>query len=143
MITRKFLGTVARSMDAIVNEKINVELSWDPDTDPLAVTMICTLPPRLTASGKTEEVVWIYGRDLLAEGLKSLTPYGEGDVKMRLASEAGIHLIICLTSPEGHADLLLPTLDTRAFLGATRQHTEIGHEEFADLLDDFLKEFDR
>ena len=143
MISRKMKGLVVRSANGAVHVPIGVVLTWDPDHDPYAVMMICSLDAEDTMSGEDEEVVWTFARSLLSDGLSSLAPFGQGDVKMRLASVARVNLIVCLTSPEGHADLLLPVLDVETFLDETRQHTELGNEDAAELVDEFLKEFEQ
>lgn len=146
MITRKMKAVIARSQNAVakfMNVPIQVELAWDPDTDPLAVMAIFSLPGDQTASGEDEEIVWVFGRDLLTAGLQSLAPTGLGDVRFRLASVARVNLITCLKSPEGHADVLLPVIDVETFLGETFQHTPLGAEVTDDLVDEFLKEFEQ
>lgn len=142
MISRKMEGIVARGTNGVMNLPVQVELAWDPDHDPFAVMMIVSLPAENSTSGVDEEIVWVFARSLLADGLRSLAPTGLGDVRMRLAGPTRVNLIVCLKSPEGHADLLLPVVDTETFLGETRQHTELGDEVTDELVDEFLKEFE-
>lgn len=142
MISRKFPAVVVRNSAGPVNIPIQVELAWDPDRDPFAVAMTCSIPSELSVTDPDEEIVWVFGRDLLADGLRSARVVGRGDVKVRLDRSDQTRLIVCLTSHEGHADLELPVLDAGVFLDETRQHSELGNEDVGELVDEFLKEFE-
>lgn len=132
MISRTFEGLVSRSMGQVINVVVSIELAWDPETSPLAVTMIVSVPDE-------NEVAWTFSRDLLAMGAKSLSPVGQGDVRFRLD---GFHanLIVCLRNETGHADILLPRGEVEAFLDETLGHSKFGEECVGELVDDFLKE---
>jgi len=142
-ISKRFQGIVIKTGDQVTNQRIGIELAWDPDRDPLAVTMTCYLGSETTYSGEDEQVAWVLSRELLHEGLSSFTPVGEGDVKLRLANNFSAGLLCCLTSPDGHADLALPLVEVEGFMDETEQHTPVGQEHFDTLLDDFLKEFEQ
>lgn len=134
MIIHNFPGVIARVGNTVVHEQIDIELTWDFDNDPFAVSMRCS------AEDMANEVTWVFGRALLAHGLESLTAVGEGDVKLRLASPNRVNLIVCLTSPDGHADLMLPVYLVERFLEDTCKVIPIGHEAVTDeQVDDFLK----
>lgn len=140
MISRKFPAVVVRNSAGPINTPIQVELAWDPDRDPFAVAMTCSLSAEQSGTGSDQDIVWVFGRDLLADGLRSARVVGRGDVKMRLDRSDQARLIICLSSHDGHADLALPVPDASAFLDDTRQHSELGDEDVEDLIDEFLKE---
>lgn len=133
MISRSFTATLVRRGHSRVNMPFEVELVYDPDTDPLAVLMICKL------SGE-QEVVWQFSRDLLDQGTRSLHPVGIGDVRIRMQNTHAAELIVCLRPPEGHADLLLPMVDVSSFLGETFELIPLGGEECGSGIEDFLKE---
>ncbi len=91
--------------------------------------------------GADEPVEWIFGRELLAAGLK--TPVGEGDVQVwpDNTDDADI-LNIALSSPFGEAHFEAPLSDTAEFLKNTYGLVPAGAEsDFIDVdsgLDDLL-----
>jgi hypothetical protein len=62
---------------------LQAELRYDP-TDPLAVTLAIGVEC-------SEPVVWVFGRDLLAEGVER--PTGQGDITIEPGVEADRHEI--------------------------------------------------
>jgi hypothetical protein len=68
--------------------------------------------------GADEPVEWIFGRELLAAGLK--TPVGEGDVQVWPEDTIGADIVnIALSSPFGEAHFEAPLTDTAEFLKST------------------------
>lgn len=99
-------------------ETAEVQLSYDA-ADPFAVTVEVTAP--------TRQITWVFGRDLLADGLRSMVPIGEGLIQVQATS--------VLTEVSGedengaHVVLRLPWWNTREFVRLS--HTEVprAHEE--------------
>lgn len=78
-------------------------------------------------SGPDEEIVWVFARELLAEGLDF--PRGHGDVQIRPEQRDGRHLVmICLTSPDGTAELEVDSEPVRDFVVATEAAVPRGAE---------------
>jgi hypothetical protein len=133
VIERQMSGRVKLAQNQEVDIEIGICLVYDPDTDPLAVRMICQIPD-------DGDVPWEFARELLLRGAVSRLPYGEGDVRFRyLGAQAG-GLLACLRSPEGHADILLPQVEVVAFLNETMNAVRYGEEPLGTNLDDVLKE---
>lgn len=113
---------------------VPVRLGYRP-ADPWAVTAVFR-----TADG---DVTWVFGRDLLEEGL--FGPVGEGDVAVWPVSTAnGRCLYLSLASPNGSALLEADPGAVREFLDRTYLHVPAGTEssridldaELARLVDD-------
>jgi hypothetical protein len=69
-------------------------------------------------TGENETVEWVFARDLLGEGLRE--PTGYGDVRVWPSRSRGAEVVcISLSSPEGHALLEAPADDLRVFLNRT------------------------
>lgn len=133
MITSEFEGRILQSQGQPARVPVHVILSHDPDGDPLAVQM--------TFSGGTMEdvVVWTFSLDLLQEGSTAREKIGEGDVKMRLAT-GGRALIVCLTSPEGHADVGVPAGKVHSFLRSVQEASGDCSVRLDEELDLFIEE---
>ena len=58
-------------------EAVEVQMTYDP-SDPWAVS--------LHLSGVERDEHWVFARDLLADGLRSLAPVGRGDVQVQATS---------------------------------------------------------
>lgn len=100
-------------------------------TDPYAVSIVF--------SGPDEEVVWVFARDLLAEGLT--LPRGHGDVRVRPEIRDGQRFImIGLTSPDGTAELEADAVGVAAFIALTEQVVARGEEHRVVNLDAALSE---
>nr|WP_184729291.1 SsgA family sporulation/cell division regulator [Saccharopolyspora phatthalungensis] len=78
---------------ASVNAPVGVELRYD-SRNPYEVSMSFN-------TGKPNTVDWVFGRDLLADGL--LADSGEGDVRISPRSDEPTRVLITLTSPSGQA----------------------------------------
>ncbi len=93
-------------------------LLYSPE-NPYAVTAVFR-----TADG---DVTWVFGRDLLDDGL--IEPAGEGDVTVWPAVENG-RAVVCLAlaSPAGSALLQLDAGALRVFLDESYELVEMGHE---------------
>ena len=98
-------------------ETVEVRLSYDA-ADPLAVTVdVMAASRRLT---------WVFSRDLLADGLRSMVPLGEGRVQVQATS--------VLTEISGEDDegrrlvLRLPWWNTREFVRLSQVEVPRGQE---------------
>ncbi|MBB5160016.1 SsgA family sporulation/cell division regulator [Saccharopolyspora phatthalungensis] len=78
---------------ASVNAPVGVELRYD-SRNPYEVSMSFN-------TGKPNTVDWVFGRDLLADGL--LIDSGEGDVRISPQAGETALVLITLTSPAGQA----------------------------------------
>ncbi len=98
-------------------ETVEVRLSYDA-ADPFAVTVDVTSP--------TREMSWVFSRDLLADGLRSMVPLGEGRIQVQATS--------VLTEISGdddsghHVVLRLPWWNTREFVRLTQVEVPRGRE---------------
>jgi hypothetical protein len=92
-------------------ETVDVALSYDP-ADPFAV--------RVDISGSDRDLTWIFGRDLLADGLRSMVPIGDGDVQVQATS---VLTEISFLTDDRVVVLRLPWWNTREFVRLT--HTEV------------------
>lgn len=105
------------------------DMEYDPEGDPLVVQAT------FLASGE-EDRVWVISRELLARGVTSPEPYGDGDIKLR---QEGAYAILCLQSPDGHADLVFARLALVAFIEKTAEALPIGSEDLTVELDEWLE----
>ena len=98
-------------------DMVEVLLSYDP-ADPFAV--------RLRITGAEEELTWVFGRDLLADGLRSMVPLGDGDVQVQATS---VLTEISRTDELGDTVLLrLPWWNTREFIRLCHGQVPRGQE---------------
>lgn len=133
MISIEFTGTVKRAGHEPVSIPVQVILSYDVANDPFAVQAAF-------GTDGDEGVVWTFSRSLLAVGATALFPYGQGDVKFRYWPEADI-VVMCLTSPEGHADIALPCEPVNTFIADTRPLIDqVDEREVEALVDGLLEE---
>lgn len=58
-------------------EAVDVHFAYDP-ADPYAVTV--------QIRREHEDLLWVFSRDLLADGLRSMAPVGEGDLQVQATS---------------------------------------------------------
>lgn len=128
MIKAEMTGRIAKSSLG-PNALVGVRLEYDSE-DPLSVTMVFY-------EAGLDEVEWTVSRELLLRGCTSAAPYGEGDVKLR---RDGKDVILCITSPDGHCDILLPYGGVKLFLEATTDQVPFGCEAVEADLDAFLQE---
>ncbi|WNV89324.1 SsgA family sporulation/cell division regulator [Umezawaea sp. Da 62-37] len=97
---------------------IAAELRYDPD-DPYAITIRFH-----TGHG---EVEWMFGRELLADGL--LSPTGVGDIAVRPSPEDPEQALVELNAPAGSAVLAVPSDDIAEFLDLSYDLVSPGEEE--------------
>jgi len=105
MVSSEFLAILLLSsmQEESTGAVCDCKLTYDPDTNPFAVTMHFTTP------GDPDGVSWHFDRELLRKAVRepSDRPVGEGDIRMRADAENS-RLIVCLKNPEGHADVGFP-----------------------------------
>lgn len=90
--------------------------------DPWAVSMVF-------AADRCAPVVWVFARDLLVDGMRSLT--GVGDVRI---FPAGDSVVLDLASPDGSARLVASAADLAAFVSETASVVPSGREvDFVDI----------
>jgi hypothetical protein len=98
-------------------ETVEVRLGYEA-ADPFAVTIEVTSPTRAMS--------WVFSRDLLADGLRSMVPLGEGRIQVQATS--------VLTEISGedetgdHVVLRLPWWNTREFVRLTQVEVPRGRE---------------
>jgi hypothetical protein len=98
-------------------ETVEVRLSYDV-ADPFAVTVDVT--------GPTRRMSWVFGRDLLADGLRSVAALGEGRIQVQATS--------VLTEISGDDEcgapvvLRLPWWNTREFVRLSQAEVPRGRE---------------
>jgi hypothetical protein len=97
-------------------ETVDVALSYDP-ADPFAV--------RVDITGHERNLTWIFGRDLLADGLRSMVPIGEGDVQVQATS---VLTEISFLTDDRVVVLRLPWWNTREFVRLTQTEVPRGEE---------------
>jgi hypothetical protein len=95
---------------------VQVDLEYD-SRDPYAVVAV------FHAGQGT--VLWMFGRDLLADGL--LAAAGDGDVQVSPAADPAL-VVFELSAPGGSAVLEAPAQDLAAFLDRTYEHVPAGEE---------------
>jgi Streptomyces sporulation and cell division protein, SsgA len=98
---------------------IGVQLTYDV-ADPYALQAHFADP-----SG--EVVTWIFARDLLADGLRSMIPVGSGAIQVQATSV--LTEISHLTDDDGIEMLRLPWWNTREFIRLTHTVVPRGHED--------------
>ncbi len=98
-------------------ETVEVTLSYDP-VDPYAVTV--------QVRGEGRESSWVLSRDLLADGLRSMAPLGEGLVQVQATS---VLTEISRREADGSVTVLrLPWWNTREFLRMAQSAVPRGEE---------------
>ncbi|SEF25926.1 Streptomyces sporulation and cell division protein, SsgA [Amycolatopsis pretoriensis] len=95
---------------------VPAELEYDT-RDPYAVAVVLHAGP--------SAVRWLFGRDLLADGL--LARCGDGDVRVGPAGDPAL-VVVELTSPDGAAVLEAPAKEIAAFLDRTYDVVPAGSE---------------
>ena len=95
---------------------VPAELEYDT-LDPYAVAVVLHAGP--------SAVRWLFGRDLLADGL--LARCGDGDVRVGPAADPAL-IVVELTSPDGAAVLEAPAKEIAAFLDRTYDVVPAGSE---------------
>lgn len=98
-------------------EVVEVAMTYDP-ADPLAVSL------RVAGLGRDES--WVFARDLLADGLRSLVPVGTGDVHVQATS---VLTEISRRTVDGLWETLrLPWWNTREFIRLSQIEVPRGRE---------------
>ncbi|WP_051791434.1 SsgA family sporulation/cell division regulator [Amycolatopsis jejuensis] len=95
---------------------VRADLEYDP-SDPFAVSV------GYHAGGGV--VRWLFGRDLLADGL--LAPSGDGDVRVRPAADDS-RIVVELNAPDGSAVLEAAASELADFLDRTYDEVPAGDE---------------
>ncbi|WP_051165852.1 SsgA family sporulation/cell division regulator [Amycolatopsis orientalis] len=96
---------------------VRADLEYDP-ADPFAVSV------GYHAGGGV--VRWLFGRDLLADGL--LAPAGDGDVQVRPAADDS-RVLVELNAPDGSAVLEAAANEIADFLDRTYDEVPVGSED--------------
>jgi hypothetical protein len=121
-MNKKIVIKVATTFDLLApgaeSAPIAAELRYDPD-DPYAVSVSFH-----TGQG---EVEWMFGRELLADGL--ITRTGEGDIAVRPAPEDPERVLVELDAPTGFAVLSGLSEDIAEFLDLSYDVVSPGEEE--------------
>lgn len=119
-------------IDGDQGQAVLVRLSWFSH-DPYAVHT------EVRTGRLARPVRWVWGRDLLAEGLSR--PSGHGDVQVHPDAgddpagdgRAGV-VVVALRAPSGSADITLPADEVERFLVSTFAEVPAGTESmFCDL----------
>jgi hypothetical protein len=98
-------------------ETVEVRLGYAPE-DPMAVTV------EVAGEGRRDR--WVFARDLLADGLRSMTPLGEGRVRVQATS---VLAEIEVEREGGGTDVLrLPWWNAREFVRLTLKEVARGEE---------------
>ena len=98
-------------------ETVEVQLRYD-SADPFAVT--------LWVNGPQGPQTWVFGRDLLADGLRSMVPVGEGAVHVQATS---VLTEVSRTDDTGSVTVLrLPWGNTREFIRLSQSEVPRGRE---------------
>ena len=106
--TAAWVRRAGRAERAVEIEAVDARLEYDPD-DPFAVTV------RIGAGEAA--IAWVLARDLLADGLRSRKPVGEGHIRVQATS---VLTEVTRLDDDGSAELLrLPWWNVREFLRAT------------------------
>lgn len=98
-------------------EPVEVQMTYDV-ADPLAV--------HLQLVGAQRDETWVFARDLLADGLRSLVPVGEGDVHVQATS---VLTEVTRRDEDGQWHTLrLPWWNTREFIRLSQVDVPRGQE---------------
>lgn len=98
-------------------ETVEVRLTYDV-VDPFAV--------RVEVATATCRITWVFGRDLLADGLRSMAPLGEGRIQVQATS---VLTEICGEDDNGAPVVLrLPWWNTREFVRLSQAEVPRGAE---------------
>ncbi len=98
-------------------ETVEVQMRYD-SADPLAVTLL--------VKGPQGDSTWVFGRDLLADGLRSMVPVGEGAVQVQATS---VLTEVTRADETGSVTVLrLPWWNTREFIRLSQSEVPRGRE---------------
>jgi len=114
---RVLVNTAGWIRSDVEAESVEVQLVYEP-SDPFAVTV------RVVRDH--EELTWVFGRHLLAAGLRSMVPLGEGDVQVQATS---VLTEISRVDEFGEAVVLrIPWWNSREFIRLCQLEVPRGHE---------------
>lgn len=130
MIQSQFQAILARSGQTRCHLPVQVEMTYD-ETDPLAFAMV------FTAAGDPAKP-WKASRDLLVEAMACTTLTGQGDVRLRRDPLSG-HLLVCIKSPNGQADIKFPLQRVEEFLEMSEDEAADAVSILPDLVDDAIR----
>jgi len=111
-------GWIRADADA---DTVEVTLSYDP-ADPFAVTVEAAS----SEGGSVREIHWVFSRDLLADGLRSMIPVGEGRIQVQATSV--LTEISHLDESGDYVVLRLPWWNTREFIRLSQVEVPRGQE---------------
>jgi len=112
-------------------DTVEVTLTYDP-ADPFAVTVDAAAAEGVEGvegaerSGATRDLHWVFSRDLLADGLRSMVPVGEGCIQVQATSV--LTEISHLDENGEFLVLRLPWWNTREFIRLSQVEVPRGHE---------------
>lgn len=130
MISSRFQAILARSGTTRCHIPVRVEMQYD-ENDPLAFAMIFITEEEVTKP-------WIAARDLLAEAMACDTPTGHGDVRFRRDPLSG-HLLVCIKSTDGHADVKFPLQQVEEFLALSEDEAAEAVKGLGDIVDEVIR----
>ncbi len=107
-------GWIRNETDA---ESVEVTLAYEP-SDPFAVTLMI--------SRAHEDLTWVFSRDLLADGLRSMSPIGEGCISIQATSV--LTEIRHTFADDTSMSLRLPWWNTREFIRLCHAEVPRGQE---------------
>lgn len=115
MIKIQLRGYLIRSNNETCRIPLRVDFEWD-ENDPVAFSMIFH-------QGGGVSTTWTTSYDSLTDAMTNLHSVGDGDVKFR--RDISNMLFVCVKSPDGHADVALPTGPVEEFLELTHDDVDI------------------
>jgi hypothetical protein len=126
-------------VSAFRDVRMDVTLRYHTD-DPLAVRM--AFPAQYSLNDgpppSTKEIEWVFGRDLLASGLKVRS--GAGDIRISPCPGVYQSVVVELMSPGGVALLMFKDAELREFLGRTYERVPKGQEYCTITVDHEIEE---
>ncbi len=135
MIVANLTAVLIRTNEVYCRVPMPAQLHYDA-ADPLAFDML------FWTSDDEEEGLrtWTASRDLLVDAMTSpdREQVGEGDVKFIRQDKAG-RILVCLKSPEGHADIALPTQTVQSFLESSEDDAAEGVKSIHRLVDEAIE----
>lgn len=137
MISYEMDGKLIQTGETKCNLPLGVELVYDPDWDPFAVQMIISGNVRDSVTSEPE-VVWVFDRELLANGAHSWLITGLGDVKIRNMGYGDV--LFCLGNCTGHADIALPFDQVTRFIDETFREMPPKDVDLEDHIDEAIRE---
>lgn len=116
-MNRVLVNTAGWIRSEVEAESVEVQLVFEP-ADPFAVTV------RIDRGDET--LSWVFARDLLADGLRSMVPLGEGDVQVQATS---VLTEISRMDEAGETVVLrIPWWNSREFIRLSHVEVPRGHE---------------